>query len=305
MFLKYMVEMVKLTRAHIGIAVLPSFWLGFLFALLLGYQFDVFVFVMGFAIIFLMYSSASYVNDYYDFEADKHNHQFGFSGGSGVLQKYPNLKKPTLYGAFIFIVIALLLTAYLVIASLLPWWALFYIGLGAFFSWFYSAPPIRLCYRGVGEVPHFIAGLMNAGWGYMLLTRTIDWALVVFAIPLALHLLCVILLFEIPDREADIHGGKNNYIVKYGRLKSFPVITAVFWLTTLYFLILDLSGWLSEQIDFLLLAVLSVFPSLVSTVFSINRTEQKTKATRFAIFSALSLFLFSIVVLAYFIYLLV
>jgi len=295
--------MVKLTRAHIGVAVLPSFWLGFLFALLLGYQFDGFVFLIGFAIIFLMYASASYVNDYYDFEADKHNHQFGFSGGSGVLQKYPMLKKPTLIVGFLFIIISLVLTSFLVYTMVLPWWAMLYIGVGSFFSWFYSAPPIRLCYRGVGELPHFIAGLMNAGWGYMLLVGTIDGILIIFAIPLSLHLLCVILLFEIPDREADIHGGKENFIVKFGRKKAFSLVTLIFWMTTCYFSVLAWSGWYMQSVNFWLVAFLSMLPSVISTVVLIKRTEEKKKATRFAITSALSLFAFSIVVLAYFIYL--
>lgn len=303
MILQYLIQMMKLTRAHIGIAVLPSFWLGYLFALLLGYQFDGFVFVVGFAIIFLMYASASYVNDYYDFEADKYNHQFGFSGGSGVLQKYPILKKPTLIVGFLFIVVSLLLTSYLVYILVLPWWALLYIGLGSFFSWFYSAPPIRLCYRGVGEFPHFIAGLMNAGWGYMLLVGTIDLMLIIFAVPLSLHLLCVILLFEIPDREADIHGGKQNFIVKFGRKKAFSLVSLIFWLTTLYFVGLAWSGWYGQNINFWIPALLSMLPSIVSTAVLIKKTEEKNIATRYAITSALSLFAFSIVVLVYFIYL--
>ena len=143
---------------------------------------DLSIFIWGFIIIFLMYASASYINDYYDFEADKHNKQFGFSGGSGVLLKYPELKKSTKLLSFIFILSSLILTLILSIISYIPIWSVGFIAIGGFFSWFYSAPPIRFSYRGMSEFPHFIAGIMNAAWGYLLITGTIDLNLIIFAI---------------------------------------------------------------------------------------------------------------------------
>jgi len=301
MSLVYIKQFIKLTRAHIGIAVLPSFWLGSLFALILGYEFNIFIFLIGFLIIFLMYASASYINDYYDFEADKHNRQFGFSGGSGVLQQYPKLKQTTRYLAFIFILVSMILTIILAIISFIPFWSIFFIGIGSFFSWFYSAPPIRLSYRGIGEFPHFIAGLMNTAWGYLILTGTIDLKLIIFAIPLSLHLLNVILLFEIPDREADIHGGKTNFIVNHGRKNSFLLITILFWLTSIYFFLLAYIGWYSAFINFYLLAILSCIPSLISSLKYLKKPLNKSIATKSAIQTALSLFLFSISIMIYFI----
>jgi len=303
MIITNVIQMVKLTRAHIGIAVLPSFWLGSLFALVLGYEFNLFIFLMGFLIIFLLYSSASYINDYYDYDADKYSRQFGFSGGSGVLQKFPELKEPTRYLAFVFVALSLILTIILAFITFIPLWSIGFIGIGAFFSWYYSAPPIRLSYRGVGELPHFIAGLMNAAWGYMLLTGTIDIVLIIFAIPLSLHLLNVILIFEIPDREADIHGGKSNFIVNYGRNKSFFIICMIFWFTTIYLFVLAFFKWYSTLINFYLLAILSFIPSTISTIIYLKKPIEQSIATKYAIKTALSLFVFSIAMLVYFIYL--
>jgi len=302
MVLTYIKQMIKLTRAHIGIAVLPSFWLGSLFALVLGYEFNLFIFLWGFFIIFLIYASASYINDYYDFEADRYNRQFGFSGGSGVLQKYPQLKLVTKWLAAGFIILSLILTAILALTTFIPLWSIGLIGIGAFFSWFYSAPPIRFSYRGMSEFPHFIAGLMNAGWGYLLLTGTIDITILIFAIPLSLHLLNVILIFEIPDKEADIHGGKKNFIVNRGRKRSFLFISIIFWISTIYFLILALTGWYSDYINFWIITVVSVFPSLVSTFTYIKKPLEQKHATIYAIRNALSLFTISILILAYFIF---
>ncbi len=296
-----MKQFIKLTRAHIGIAVLPSFWLGSLFALVLGYEFNLFIFLTGFLIIFLMYASASYINDYYDFEADKHNRQFGFSGGSGVLQQYPELRETTRYLAFIFIFISMILTIFLASISFIPFWSILFIGIGSFFSWFYSAPPLCLSYRGVGEFPHFIAGLMNTAWGYLILTGTIDLNLIIFAMPLSLHLLNVILIFEIPDREADIHGGKTNFIVNHGRKNSFLLITILFWFTSIYFFSLAIIGWYSAFINFYLITILSFIPSLISTILYLKKLYEQTIATKSSIKTALSLFLFSISMMVYFI----
>lgn len=303
MKLTYIVQMIKLTRAHIGIAVLPSFWLGTLFALILGYEFNPIIFLAGFIIIFSIYASASYINDYYDYDADKYNRQFGFSGGSGVLQKYPQLRRTTRWMGIGFIGFALLATAILSIITFIPLLSIGYIAIGAFFSYFYSAPPFRLSYRGFGEFPHFIAGMMNTGWGYLLVTGTIDVSIIIFAIPLSLHLLNVILIFEIPDREADIHGGKHNFVVRVGRKNSFLIITLIFWLTTVYFAILSLTKWNAQYINFFILTLFSLMPAIISTIYLLKPLQTKETATPLAIRTALSLFAFSIFVLAYFLYL--
>ena len=302
MFLLYAKQMIKLTRAHVGIAVLPSFWLGSLFAIVLGYKFDFLIFLWGFLIIFLIYAAASYINDYSDFEADQYNRQFGFSGGSGVLQQYPQLKNLTKWLAAFFIMLSLILTFLLAWTTYIPFWSVGFIAIGAFFSWFYSAPPIRFSYRGMSEFPHFIAGLMNTGWGYMLITGTLNLPLLIFAIPLSLHLLNVILIFEIPDREADILGGKRNLIVKKGRQKCFLIISLIFWLSTLYFMVLALSSWYSNYINFWILMLISIFPSIIATSIYYKKPKEKQQATKYAIRIALSLFIFSITILTYFLY---
>jgi 1,4-dihydroxy-2-naphthoate octaprenyltransferase len=243
------------------------------------------------------------VNDYFDFEADKYNRQFGFSGGSGVLQKYPQLKQITLWSSIGLIALSLFLTVILAWITFIPFWSVGYLALGAFFSWFYSAPPIRFSYRGMSEVPHFIAGVMNTGWGYMLLTGTIDISLLIFALPLSFHLLNVILIFEIPDREADIHGGKHNFIVANGRSRSYLFISVIFWISTFYFFILALTGWYARYINFWLIGLLSIFPSSVATYTYLKNPLEQQQATKYAIRTALSLFTISIVMLFYFLYL--
>ena len=129
-----------------------------------------------------------------------------------------------------------------------------------------------------------------------------DFSLI-FALPLSLHLLNVILIFEIPDREADINGGKQNFIVKRGRQKSFLLISIIFWLSSIYFLILALSGWYQTFINFWLITSVSFIPSIISTYTYLKKPLEQKIATKYAIRNALSLFTVSICILAYFIYL--
>ena len=301
MYLTYLLQLIKLTRAHIGIAVLPSFFLGTLFALILGYELNPAIFLVGFIIIFLLYAAASYANDYYDFEADKHNQQFGFSGGSGVLQKYPELKNIAKWGAITMLISSLLLTTILASITYIPIWSIGFIGIGIFFTWYYSAPPIKLVYRGFGEVPHFIAGMMNAIWGYILVTGSLDLSILILSIPLALYLFNIIIIFEIPDVEADIHGKKTNFIVKHGRPTGFLLISLIFWLTTAYYFALAFSRVMNIKINFFLIAVISLIPGVYSLYVFISNTQEKTQATKYAIKTSLTIFGISIFLLIYFI----
>jgi 1,4-dihydroxy-2-naphthoate octaprenyltransferase len=143
---------------------------------------------------------------------------------------------------------------------------------------------------------------MNTGWGYLLITGRLDLPLFIFSIPLALHLLNVILIFETPDREADIHGNKKNIIVTYGRQTGFLLISLLFWIATIYFFILAAFGWFEGTINFWILTIFSLIPSLYATLVYLKKPLQQKQATAFAIRTALSLFTVSIFFLGYFIF---
>jgi 1,4-dihydroxy-2-naphthoate octaprenyltransferase len=220
----YLWQIIRLARMPIVLAVIPIFLIGVLFAIRSGASFSPINFLWGFGILFIIEIAAAFANDYYDYEADKHNRQFGFSGGSGVLLEYPELLPFAKWAAVTMFILSLLLTGLFIIAASLPLWAIAYIGVAVFFCWFYTAPPLRLVYRGLGEIPHLLAGIMFPGWGYLILTGTITPDLIIFAVPFGFLGLTVILNFEIPDMEADIHGGKRNLIVIKGRYFSFLLI---------------------------------------------------------------------------------
>lgn len=291
MKMEYLWQIVKLTRLPIVAAVIPIFLLGILFALQIGAEFSFFNFLIGFIILFLIEVGASFANDYFDFDADKYNNQFGFSGGSGVLLHYPELRLFAKWSSISLFLFALILTSLFTWYASFPFWTIGYIIVAIFFCWFYTAPPLKLVYRGLGELPHFLAGIMFPGWGYLLMTKTIDTSLLIFAIPLGLLGLTVILNFEIPDREADIHAGKQNFIVRKGRFLGFLIIMILYILTTLYFTILALTDWYSPYISFNVIAIILLLPTFFSISAVLKNRNTQRSSTKYAVRNAITGFL--------------
>ena len=272
----------------IVLAVLPIFFLGTLFALITGVEFSLTNFLWGFIILFIIEIGAAFANDYFDYEADKYNKQFGFSGGSGVLIEYPELLPFAKWASVLLMIISLILTIFFVFIASLPIWVIGYICVAIFFCWFYTAPPLKLVYRGLGELPHFLAGIMFPVWGYLILTETIDFSIIIFAIPFGILGLTVILNFEIPDLEADLPAGKKNLIVLKGRTFSFFIVMLLYILATSYFLFLAFSYWNSDKFNFLFISSLLFIPTILSAIAVIKKPEIREKATKFAIINAVA-----------------
>jgi 1,4-dihydroxy-2-naphthoate polyprenyltransferase len=139
-----------------------------------------------------------------------------FSGGSRVIQ----------YGLVSFRGMATLAAAFYVAAALVgllllvlrgsP--ALLAIGVIGFVVGFgYTAPPLKLVYRGLGEVAVAIGfgPLMLLG-AYVVQTRgVLSWEPVVASIPIALLVALILYVNEIPDRRGDARAGKRTLPVRF------------------------------------------------------------------------------------------
>lgn len=102
--------------------------------------------------------------------------------------------------------------------------------LGVFFAIFYSLPPFKFAYRGVGEfVVGFTFGILITTGVYTLMTREYSVYPVITGIPYAFLIANVLLINEFPDYEADKKGGKNNLVVRFGKRNSV-IIFALFFL---------------------------------------------------------------------------
>jgi 1,4-dihydroxy-2-naphthoate octaprenyltransferase len=83
----------------------------------------------------------------------------------------------------------------------------------------YTAPPLKLVYRGLGEVAVAIGfgPLMLLGAYVVQSGGTLAWEPFVASIPVALLVALILYVNEIPDRRGDAHAGKRTLPVRFGR----------------------------------------------------------------------------------------
>jgi 1,4-dihydroxy-2-naphthoate octaprenyltransferase len=141
-----------------------------------------------------------------------------FSGGSRVIQYgLVSLRQMAGLSALFYILAGIIGLALLALRGS-P--ALLTIGvLGFIVSIGYTAPPLKLVYRGLGEVA------VAAGFGplmllgaYVVQTRgSLTWEPVVASLPIALLVALILYVNEIPDRRGDARAGKRTLPVRLGR----------------------------------------------------------------------------------------
>jgi 1,4-dihydroxy-2-naphthoate octaprenyltransferase len=81
----------------------------------------------------------------------------------------------------------------------------------------YSAPPIRLSARGLGEVAVGIGfGVLPVTGAAWLQCGALDWGGLLLSLPVALWVINILLVNEIPDAAADGATGKRTLVVRLG-----------------------------------------------------------------------------------------
>jgi len=181
---------------------------------------DAGLFWVGYLALFALEAATVFSNEYFDFETDRRNPNAGpFNGGSRVLVDGSLSRAELRTGiaaallVFLFACVWLLTSmadARVSAAGVLLVLAVLALG--------YTVPPLRLSYRGLGEldvaVTHSI-GVLLAGYVFQggVWTDPPPWLL---ALPLALAVLPAIVLSGIPDRESDAAAGKRTLAVRLG-----------------------------------------------------------------------------------------
>lgn len=89
--------------------------------------------------------------------------------------------------------------------------------LGIILSVGYTAPPLKLAYRGLGEVVVAIGfgPLMLLGAYVVQSGGALSWEALVASIPVALLVALILYVNEIPDRRGDAHAGKRTLPVRW------------------------------------------------------------------------------------------
>lgn len=177
------------------------------------------IFLLGLAVVFLVNCATNAANTYFDYETDLQNREFSaYSGGIRILVqgKITNRRHALYFAAALMALAALPGLAIYFFFRPEPW-TLALGFFGALAGWFYTAPPFKLCYRGLGElVIASCSGMLTVVSGYYLQAGHFGWAIVPAALALAAGILNVILINEFADRPSDARSGKMTWLVRLG-----------------------------------------------------------------------------------------
>jgi len=188
------------TAVHSGIALGPALATATLFFALVAH------------------AGANVINDYYDAisgcDAANTERQFPFTGGSRFIQNGVLSQRAT--GIFGYALLAAVVPAGLWLTAVSDR-GLILIGLaGLVVGWAYSAPPLKLQSRGLGEFA------ITAGWLLVVVgsdfVQRRDFAFLPVAAGLGFALLVANVLYinQFPDVKADAGAGKRTMVVRLG-----------------------------------------------------------------------------------------
>jgi len=165
--------------------------------------------LVGAASVHLGVNVANDVFDTLSGADDRNVNPTKYSGGSRVIQYgLVSLRGMTLLAVVFY---ALGLTVGLVLLATRGSPALLAIGvLGTLVSVFYTAPPVRLAYRGLGEIAVGLGfGPLMVLGAYVVQTRgELSAGAAVASLPIAILVALILYVNEVPDRHADAAAGK-------------------------------------------------------------------------------------------------
>ena len=215
-FLQALVAMLRLGRPLFLVGGFVLHGLGVAIACYQGYPVRPAIFLWGQVAVTAAQLMTHYRNAYFDIAADRANFTpTRWSGGSRVLVQTTLPPRWALYLALTLLFISL---AAITQASRLggqP--ALLVLLAGVGLSWFYSAPPLQLHSRGVGELTvAIVVPVLSTLAGYTLQAGRVGLLPLLVTVPLALFQFAMLLAIEYPDAVGDAAVGKGTLVVRLG-----------------------------------------------------------------------------------------
>lgn len=232
------------------------FGLGAMIAAASGHAVDWSRYALGQAAVTAFQWMTQYANEYYDYEADLANRTpTAWSGGSRVLPNGELPRRVALVAALVLLAIGIFVSVLLVREELA---ALPIVIAIAILAWAYSAPPLRLCARGLGEIDTAIVvtGLVPV-LGFVLQAPDLTglaW-LVLAILPLMLLQIAMLIAIELPDAAGDEASGKRTIVVRIGTDRAAQLYVVI---TTLAYLAIPIGSLLGLPTRVVIAATLPV-----------------------------------------------
>lgn len=275
--------LLRLARPHFLVTGVMLYVLGVLLAIANGAAVELTVLILGYVIFLFAHISMHFSNDYFDRKGDEKSQRTSMSGGSGVLVEHPEMAHLALIIAVLLLMASAVTATAFTLYYSYPLSFLMFAILGALLGWFYNAPPLRLAYRGLGEISTVIAlGFIMPGLGYFVASGTIDLWFVILMLPLFCYGLFFIVTVEMPDIESDRMAGRENLLVDHGlEVGTKVALFATVLATTLLFTI-AYTGVLNPVINIWPLAWFSLVP-IVIAAYGAGRDLQKRNKVLFQV----------------------
>lgn len=166
----------------------------------------------------LAHAGANVLNDYYDAmngtDAVNTERIFPFTGGSRFIQNGVLTLRETAIFGFALMSIVFVAGLWLTSVSAPP---LFWLGItGLVVGWAYSAPPLKLNSRGLGEACIWSGFALIAIGADFVQRASFSWFPVVAVAGYALLVTNILYINQFPDRKADESVGKRHWVVRLG-----------------------------------------------------------------------------------------
>ncbi|MGD0573156.1 MAG: 1,4-dihydroxy-2-naphthoate octaprenyltransferase [Sedimentisphaerales bacterium] len=235
------------------------------------------LFLLALFAIMALHSGANIANDYFDHLSGNdwgNKNVTPFSGGRQFIQQNILSPKATLTASIF--CLALGVSLGLVILYLTHSWFILILGLiGLLGGFFYTAPPVKLGYRGVGEIAiAFLFGILPVYGSYYLQTGLIDITPLPAACVVGILIFLIILINEFPDLPADTAVNKKTLVVLLG----IPVGVRIYRIAVISALVIMVAGvFVGRVITWpLLLYFLFGLPASVAAINFVNVHDVST-----------------------------
>ncbi|MBP6786037.1 MAG: prenyltransferase [Candidatus Promineofilum sp.] len=220
---------VRLARPQFLTGGFVFYGLGVVIALYQGAKLDVTALLWGQVAVTAAQLMTHFGNDYFDLHADRANTTpTRWSGGSRVLAEGLLSARTGLKLAVVCGTAALIATAVLAgVAGAGPW-AVGLLLAAVALAWFYSAPPLRLHSRGLGELTvALIVPVLTPLVSYALQAGRPGGLPLLAVFPLACFQAAMILVINFPDAAGDRQTGKRTLVVRLGAARAARLHTAL------------------------------------------------------------------------------
>lgn len=262
------------------------------------------VFIIGNCGVIAILLITFHLNEYFDYYTDIHNRDYNrYSGGSRILPSGIVKREEVLKFVVMLIVLTFLLGLLLQFRYHTGKLTILLGGLGFFSGIFYTAPPIKGSYRGVGEI---LIGI-SCGWltvftGYYLQTGSLSLEISLLSLPLVFSITAVILINEFPDIQSDKLDNKGTLVIKLGDAGAARLYILLLILT--YFSIIINTVILPKVYLFYNLSMLLSFPLSLRNILAVKARRYQDKKSLEKICGRTALINLSICVLPLMVFLL-